>query len=168
MSLTPFHSAAISRFPIFRSPYAGGRTDFTKGNLKAQICSIRHTFYPAEFKVSIYLFLCFQLSGFVCVSLSSKIPSRIFSSRVGCVSCSVQRAGFWRYSPARKSPQALCTSKAILDFHFLEITSLLGVLNCNRQYRQDRACIVELADLGLNFPLVKSILPPASLFSKKK
>jgi len=71
---------------------------------------------------------------------------------VGRVFGSAKRAGFRRYNPSGKSPQALCTSKAIIDFHFLEITSLLGLLNCNRQNRQDRACRFELADLGLKFP----------------
>jgi len=69
--------------------------------------------------------------------------------------------GFWRDNPSEKITQTLCTSKAILDFHFLEIASLLGLLNCHWQNRQDRACRIELADLGLNFPFVKSILPPA-------
>jgi len=32
------------------------------------------------------------------------------------------------------------------DFNFLEITSLLGLLNRNRQNLQDRACTIELAD----------------------
>jgi len=82
---------------------------------------------------------------------------------VGRVSGSAKRAGFGRYNPSGKSPQALCTSKAIIDFHFLEITSLLGLLNCNRQNRQDRACRFELADLGLNYPLEKSILPLSSV-----
>jgi len=82
---------------------------------------------------------------------------------VGRVFGSAKRAGFRRYNPSGKSPQALCTSKAIIDFHFLEITSLLGLLNCNRQNRQDRACRFELADLGLKYPLEKSILPLASV-----
>ena len=29
------------------------------------------------------------------------------------------------------------TLKAILDFHFLQITSLFGLLNCNQQNQQD-------------------------------
>jgi hypothetical protein len=52
---------------------------------------------------------------------------------------------------SEKSPQALCTNKAILYFHFLDITNLLGLLNHNRQNQLDRACRIELADLGLNF-----------------
>ena len=66
----------------------------------------------------------------VCVSFK---PPGIFSNRVGRVSSSEKRAGFWRYDPSGKSSQALCTSKAILDFHLLEITTFLGLLNCNRQ-----------------------------------
>ena len=48
-----------------------------------------------------------------------------------------------------------CKSKAILHFHFWEITSLLGLLNCNRQNRQDRACRIELADVSLKSLLVQ-------------
>ena len=62
-----------------------------------------------------------------------------------------------------KSPQALCTNKAILCFHFLDITNLLGLLNHNRQNQLDRACRIELADLGLNFrkigPAPRVIIP---------
>jgi len=46
---------------------------------------------------------------------------------------------------------SLFASEAILDFHFLEITSLLGLFNLKRQNRQDRAYRIELADLRLNF-----------------
>jgi len=118
----------------------GGRMDFAREifcpNLQARFCKL----YPAGFSVVIYLLLCSQLSGFVCVSFGSKIPPWSFANRVGRISGSAKRAGFWRYDPSKKSPQALCTSNAILDFHILEITNLLGLLNCNRQNRQDRAC----------------------------
>ena len=56
-------------------------------------------------------------------------PPGIFSNRVGLVSGSAKRAGFWRYDPSDKSSQALCTSKVIEDLDFLEITSLLGFSN---------------------------------------
>ena len=78
------------------------------------------------------------------------------------MSGSVKRAGFWRYVLSGKSPQALCTTnKAILDFHFLDSTILLGLLNFNRQNRQDKACRNEVNRFGLKFPShVKWVLPP--------
>ena len=56
-----------------------------------------------------------------------------------------------------KTLQALCTSEAILDFHFLEITSLLGLLNFNRQNRQDRVLQNRAWRFGLKFPQVSLI-----------
>ena len=61
----------------------------------------------------------------------------------------------------KKAPRHCVQVKHSLISIFLEITSLLGLLNCSRQNRQDRACRIELADLGLRFPLVTSILPLA-------
>jgi len=47
----------------------------------------------------------------------------------------------------KKSPQAFCTSKAILDFHLLEITSLLGLLNFS--ILTDKIGRIELAESSL-------------------
>jgi hypothetical protein len=58
-------------------------------------------------------------------------PPGFFQKGSGRVFGSAKRAGFGRYKPSEKSPQASCTSKAILDFHLLQISSLLGLLNFN-------------------------------------
>jgi len=47
-------------------------------NLQARFCKL----YPADFSVAIYLFVCSCLSGFDCVSFSSKIPPD-FSKQCG-------------------------------------------------------------------------------------
>jgi len=142
---------------------ASGRMDFTRGNLKPKSASsIVHALSCRLFGCNslIYVFLAFRICSF-----SSKSPPGIFSNSVWRYSGSAKRAHFWRYDPPGKSPQALCTIKAILDFGFLEITSLLGLLNCNRHNRQDRACRIELADLGLGSPLVKSSVADANIFN---
>jgi len=39
-------------------------------------------------------------------------------------------------------------------------------VNCNQQNRQDRACTIELADLGFDFYRAKSVLPPAYVVNR--
>jgi len=55
--------------------------------------------------------------------------------------------------PSGKSPRALCTSKAIINFNFLEISPKNTWIT---QLQPTNAEIgrIELADLGLKFPLV--------------
>ena len=97
-------------------------------NLKVRFCKM----YPADFSITIHLFVCSSLSGFFCVSVQ-KSPPRFFqkgsgafpaapSARAFDASTYLEKAprhctGFWRCNLSEKSPQALCTSKAILDFH---------------------------------------------------
>jgi len=70
-------------------------------NLQARFCKL----CPADFSVAIYLFLCSSLSGFVCVSFSSKISPVIFSNRVGRVWSIAKCTGFWRYDPSEQAPR---------------------------------------------------------------
>ena len=76
-------------------------------------------------------------------------PPRDFSKQCRAHFRQRQAHGLLTRQSIGKKTQAFCTSEAIPDFHFLEITSLLGLLNCNQQNRQDRACRIELADLGV-------------------
>jgi len=65
-----------------------------------------------------------------------------------------QRQAHWlltlRPTMAMKKAHRHFVQYSDLDFDFLEITSLLGLLNCNRQSQQNRACSIELrlADLS--------------------
>jgi len=84
--------------------------------------------------------------------LVQKSPPGFFQTGSGALSAAPSTRAFDATNcQAEKSPKALCTSKVILYLHFLEITSLLGLLNFNRHNQQDRACRIKLADLGLNF-----------------
>jgi len=141
---------------------ANDRTDFLR-EFEAQSASSILQILSCRF-LSCNLIVCVFLVFRICLCLvqfKNTHPPGIFLNRVGRVFGSVKRAGLWRYNPSEKSPQALCTSKVILDLHFLEITSLLWLLNCNCQNRQGRAYRIELADLDLKISLVKSILSPA-------
>jgi len=85
-------------------------------------------------------FTCFVHSFqdlFVFHLVQTPLPG-FFQTGSGAFLAAPSARGYWRYDISDKSPRALCTSKAILDFHFLEITSWLGpgLLNCNRQNLQ--------------------------------
>jgi len=96
----------------------------------------------------VFVFLAFK----VCLCfVKFNPPPRDFSKYGRARFRQRQARGFWLNNPSGKSPRALCTNQAILDFHFLEITRWLGIFNLNRQNRQERACRNELADLGLHF-----------------
>jgi len=78
---------------------------------------------------------------------------RSFPNMVGRVSGSAKRAGFVAIIHREKVPDHYVQVRRSLISIFFEISSLLGLLNFKRQNRQDRACRIELADLGLYFLL---------------
>jgi len=65
----------------------------------------------------------------------------------------LNKNGTYTYHSPRCDVHATQPNSQVLvgHLHFLEITSLFGLLNFNRQNRQDRACRIELADSGQNF-----------------
>jgi len=115
--------------------YAGGRTDFAWWKFKPKSASsILQSSILSIFQLQ---FACLYVPSFqewFVFRSVQKLPSGFFQTGLGVF-------------------LALCWPKAILDCHFLEITSLPGLHNFNRQSRQDRAWRIELADLGLNFLL---------------
>ena len=140
------------------SDYAGDRMDYTRGNLSPNLQARFCKLYPADFvgwnwaiQVNSWfpkngnhwsLYLYTMLGGFFPMDFRVKSP-RAWRCRKRARPCfEKSRGGFLNKTKHKQILNARNTK-----------TSKLQPMN-----RQNRACRIELADLGLEFPIVKSIL----------
>jgi len=101
--------------------------------------------------------------------ISKKWKSRIVLLVTKCLGAFFQMV--WRRKPARFAlPKARPTLFEKISRGGVELTKFKQIMKARNtqtsklqpKNQQDRACRIELADLGLNFHRAKSVLPPAS------
>jgi len=107
------------------------REEFLSPNLRARFCS---SILPI-FRLQCTCFCVPSFQDLFVFRLVQNPPPGFFQTGSGAFPAAPSVRAFDTTIQREKSPQALCTSKAILDFHFLEVMNLLGLLNCNRQNR---------------------------------
>jgi len=130
--------------------YAGGRMDFARGKFKPKSASWSCKLYPANIVDCNWV-----------IQVNSWFPK---NGNQGSLYLYTMPWGFFLMHFHVTFITRACLEKS--RGRFLNQTKHKQILNTKTiklqpENQQDRACRIEFAHLGLNFPLIKSILPQA-------